>query len=66
MIIHRKTVLRAAPEQIRLATAEEKTLRALPQAELLGIKDLIDGGALKSQQYIDLASQDYPMSVQEG
>ena len=66
VIIHRKTVLRVAPEQIRLATEEEKTLRALPQAELLGIKDLIDGGALKSQQYIDLASQDYPMSVQEG
>ena len=66
VIIHRKAVLRVAPEQIRLATAEEKTLRALPQAELLGIKDLIEGGALKSQQYIDLASQDYPMSSQDG
>lgn len=61
-----QTVLRVAPEQIRLATEEEKTLRALPQAELLGIKDLIDGGALKSQQFIDLASQDYPMSSQDG
>ena len=66
VIIHRKAVLRVAPEQIRLATAEEKTLRALPEAELLGIKDLIEGGALKSQQYIDLASQDYPMSSQDG
>ena len=66
IIIHRKTVLRVAPEQIRLATGEEKTLRALPQAELLGIKDLIEGGALKSQQYVDLASQDYPMSSQDG
>lgn len=64
VIIHRRQVLRCAPEQLRLATNEEKTLLASPQAELLGIKDLIDSGNLRSKQYIDLLPQSYP--PQEG
>ena len=60
VIIHRRQVLRCAPEQLRLATNEEKSLLASPQAELLGIKDLIDSGNLRSKQYIDLLPQSYP------
>ena len=45
--------LRTAPEQVH-ATSEEVTLLQTPDAELLGIKDLIEGGAFKSQQYLGL------------
>jgi hypothetical protein len=58
---HRKQNLRAAPEQLRPATNEEKQLLNTSGAELMGIKDLIEGGAFKSQQYIDLTSQSYPL-----
>lgn len=51
---------RVAPEQVRFATSEEHTLLGTHQAELLGIKDLIEGGAFKSQQYVDLVPQSYP------
>ena len=60
VLAHRKQILRCAPEQVRLATSEERTLVGTPQAELLGIKDLIEGGAFKSQQYVDLVPQAYP------
>lgn len=60
VLAHRKQVLRVAPEQIRAATSEERTLLTSPDAELLGVKDLIDGGAFKSSQYIDLTQQSYP------
>eukprot|EP00435_Cladocopium_sp_Y103_P066707 s1366_g29.t1 len=60
VLAHRKQILRCAPEQVRFATDEEKTLLGTPQAELLGIKDLIEGCAFKSQQYVDLIAQSYP------
>ena len=50
VLAHRKQGLRCAPEQVRFATSEERALLQSPQAELLGIKDLIEGGAFKSQQ----------------
>ena len=53
-------MLRCAPEQVRPATSEERALIATPQVELLGIKDMIEGGTFKSQQFIDLVSQSYP------
>ena len=59
-IAHRKHVLRVAPEQLRPATSEEKQLLGTPQGDLLGIKDLIEGGAFKSNQYVDLIHQSYP------
>ena len=65
VLAHRKQILRAAPEQVRAATNEEISLLTTPNAELLGIKDLIEGGAFKSQQYIDLVSQSYPTSGQQ-
>ena len=60
IIAHRKQVLRVAPEQLRPATSEERALLGTPQGDLLGIKDLIEGGAFKSNQYIDLIHQSYP------
>eukprot|EP00435_Cladocopium_sp_Y103_P065475 s772_g27.t1 len=60
VLAHRKQILRAAPEQVRAATTEEATVLKTPDAELLGIKDLIEGGAFKSQQYLDLTQQSYP------
>ena len=56
-IVHRRQVLRCAPEQLRPATNEEKALIASPDVEMLGIKDLIDRGNLRSKQYIDLLPQ---------
>ena len=47
VLAHRKNILRCAPEQVRFATSEEKTLLNTPQVDLLGIKDLIEGGAFK-------------------
>lgn len=60
VLAHRKSILRCAPEQVRFATSEEKTLLNTPQVDLLGIKDLIEGGAFKSQQFIDLTPYSYP------
>ena len=60
VIMHRRQVFRVAPEQVRFATSEERTLLSTPQAELLGIKDLIDKGQLKSKQFVDLLPQSYP------
>ena len=60
VLAHRKQVLRAAPEQVRSATTEETTLLKTMDVELLGIKDLIEGDAFKSQQFHDLTSQSYP------
>ena len=60
VIMHRRQVFRVAPEQVRFATSEERTLLSTPQAELLGIKDLIDKGQLKSKQFLDLLPQSYP------
>ena len=64
VLIHRRQVIRCAPEQVRPATNEEKCLVATPEAELLGIKDLIESGNLRSRQYLDLLPQAYP--PQEG
>ena len=63
IIAHRKQILRCAPEQLRPATMEEKTLVQTPEAELLGIRDLIEGGTFKGHQYVDLVPGRYPPSA---
>ena len=60
VIAHRKQIFRAAPEQLRPATSEEKTLVTTPNSELLGIKDMIEGGTFRSQQFVDLVPGHYP------
>ena len=59
---HRKQIFRCAPEQLRLATTEERASVSTPEAELLGIKDLIEGGTFKGKQYVDLVPGQYPPS----
>ena len=44
IVAHRRQIIRCAPEQLRPATTEERTLISSPQGELLGVKDLIEGG----------------------
>ena len=60
ILAHRKQIFRCAPEQVRPATTEERTLIESPQMELLGIKDLIEGGTFRSHQFIDLVPGHYP------
>ena len=62
IVAHRKQIFRCAPEQLRPATTEERTMIESPEAELLGIKDLIEVGTFKSKQYIDLVPSEYPPS----
>ena len=63
IIAHRKQIFRCAPEQLRPATTEEKVLVQTPEAELLGIKDLIEGGTFKGKQYVDLVPGQYPPTM---
>eukprot|EP00435_Cladocopium_sp_Y103_P073897 s9_g45.t1 len=60
IVIHRKQLLRCAPEQLRPSTSEEQQLLHLPDAELLGIKNLVETGSLESKNYVDLVPQSYP------
>ena len=60
VVAHRRQIFRVAPEQLRPATTEERALVTTPQAELLGIKDLLEGGTFKSHQYVDLVPAHYP------
>ena len=60
VIVHRTHVLRCAPEQLRLATASERMLIETPETQLLGVKDMIEGGTFRSAQYVDLTAQSYP------
>lgn len=60
IVVHRRQIFRCAPEQVRHATNEEKCLITTSQAELLGVKDMIEKGNLSSKQYVDLLPQSYP------
>ena len=60
IIAHRKQIFRCAPEQVRSATTEERALIESPQAELLGIRGLMEGGTFKSHQFTDLVPSHYP------
>ena len=60
LIAHRRQIFRVAPEQLRPATTEEKVLVTTPQTELLGIRDMIEGGTFRSHQFIDLVPGHYP------
>lgn len=66
-VAHRNHILRRAPEQVNLATSEERTLIETQGTELLSIKDMIEGGTFRSSrdQYVDLISQSYPPQEQE-
>ena len=66
IVLHRRQLIRCAPEQIRASTEEEQTLVQTPQVELLGIKQMIEQDSLQSKSYIDLLPQSYPPSSDAG
>ena len=65
VIAHRKNIFRCAPEQLRPATNEERCLIETPEAELLGVKDLLEGGTFRSKQFVDLVPEHYPTLAPE-
>ena len=64
VVVHKKQILRCAPEQVRPSTSEEAVLTDTPGLELLGIKQMLQSGSLQSRQYEDLLPQGFP-PVQE-
>lgn len=60
LVAHRKQVFRVAPEQLRPATSEERATVQTPNSELLGIRDMIEGGTFKGSNFIDLLPGLYP------
>ena len=60
VVSHRRNIFRVAPEHIRLATSEEREVAEFPQAELLGIKTLLQQGQFPKSQFQDLIGQDPP------
>ena len=60
VLAHRNHILRCAPEQVRMATDSERQLIQTPETQLLGIKDMLEGGTFRSSQYVDLLPQSYP------
>ena len=65
VVVHKRQVIRCAPEQIRAATSEERELVRAPHAELLGLKHAFEAGQIASRQYVDLVAQGYPTEEQE-
>lgn len=59
-VIHRGQLSRCAPEQLRPSTSEEPQPLNTPNAELFGIKSMIEQGKLQSKNYVDLVPQSYP------
>ena len=65
VVVHKRNIFRCAPEQVRAATTEEQSLMSTPNADLLGIKHLLQNNALGSRQYIDLVPQELPPGVDQ-
>ena len=66
IIAHRRQIFRVAPEQLRPATSEERVLVTTANTELLGVKDMLEGGTFKSHQYVDLVPGHYPTLSDNG
>ena len=60
VVSHRRSIFRVAPEHIRSATSEEREVAEFPQAELLGIKTLLQQGQFPKSQFQDLVGQESP------
>ena len=65
VVVHKRQVIRCAPEQVRASTTEEKELVRAPHAELLGLKHAFESGQIASRQYVDLVPQGYPTEEPE-
>ena len=60
VIAHRRSLLRCAPEQLRHASSEEKSVAEFPESELLGIKNLLEKGQFPKSQFTDIVGQSMP------
>ena len=61
IVAHRKNVIRCAPEQLRLASSEERVIADDAQSnELLGIRHLLERGQFPKSQFEDLVPLDNP------
>ena len=60
VVAHRRSVLRCAPEQLRMATPAEATAAEFPQNELLGIRNLLEKGQFPKSQFQDLTQEGQP------
>ena len=60
VVAHRRSLLRCAPEQLRLATPDEATVAEFPHNELLGIKNLLEKGQFPKSQFEDLTQLSRP------
>ena len=63
-IAHRRQVLRCAPEQLRHASFEERTVVEFPDNELLGIKNLLERGHFPKSQFTDVVAEEHPPQPQ--
>lgn len=60
ILLHRKHLIRCAPEQVRPSTTEERQLIQVDNTELTGVKELVEKGDLQNRNYVDLLPQSYP------
>ena len=60
VVAHRRSILRCSPEQLRFATSEEATMAEFPEAELLGIRNLLEKGQFPKGQFVDLLAESKP------
>ena len=60
VVAHRRSVLRCAPEQLRTASSEEKTVAEFSQNELIGVKNLLERAQFPKGQFIDLIPAGLP------
>ena len=65
IVAHRRSLFRVSPEQIRLATEDERTIAEFDEAELLGIKTLLEKGQFPKSQFLDLVHAGDPPIAEE-
>ena len=57
IVAHRRSILRCAPEQLRLASTEERAVAVFPENELLGIRTLLEKGQFPKSQFVDITQE---------
>ena len=53
-------VIRCSPEQLRHATSEERAVAEFDEAELLGIRTMLERGQLPKGQFVDAVAEGTP------
>ena len=60
VVAHRRSILRCAPEQLRLASSEERAVAVFPESELLGVRTLLEKGQFPKSQFVDITQVTRP------